>query len=131
MTEVAAQVGLSLSACHRRVRELESTGAIAGYRATVSPDAAGLGFEAVIFAVLVRSDPDTLREFETALVALPGFVSADRLFGEPDYIIHLRTRDLASYQQLFDAELGALPGVQRLSSTMVMKRLGVEGQVPL
>ncbi len=48
-------------------------------------------------------------------------VQAQRLFGDPDYLLHVIARDLPAFQQLYDEKLSALPGVQRLSSTLVMK----------
>ena len=60
VTELASRVGLSLSACHRRVRELEQSGVIEQYRAVVSPAAVGLTFEAIVFVTISRTDPDTV-----------------------------------------------------------------------
>jgi DNA-binding Lrp family transcriptional regulator len=48
---------------------------------------------------------------------------AERLFGDPDYLIRVATADLGAYQALRDEKLATLPGVQRLSSTIVMKRV--------
>ncbi|MCS4275769.1 MULTISPECIES: Lrp/AsnC family transcriptional regulator [Mycetocola] len=130
-TDLATRVGLSLSSCHRRLRELEASGAIERYRAVVAREAVGLTFEALIFVTMSHTDLHTITAFEEAVVAIPNVVDAQRLFGEPDYMMRVLTRDIAAYQELYDTELGALPGVQRLTSTMVMKRLGAEGTVPL
>lgn len=130
-TDVASRVGLSLSACHRRIRELESNGVISGYRAAISPDALGLGFEALVFVSMAHTGGDTIAAFEAAAADVPGVTSAQRLFGDPDYLLHIRTSSLESYQALFDTRLSALPGVQRLNSTIVMKQFGPSGAVPL
>ena len=131
VTDLAGRVGLSLSACHRRLKELEHSGAIQRYRAVVSPEAVGLEFEAIVFITLDRSDLHTIVEFEEAVVKLPNVVEAERLFGEPDYMLRVLTRDLAAYQELYDRSLGALPGAKRLTSTLVMKRVGPERTVPV
>ncbi|MGG7466549.1 MULTISPECIES: Lrp/AsnC family transcriptional regulator [unclassified Plantibacter] len=131
VTELASRVGLSLSACHRRVRELEQSGVIEHYRAVVSPEAVGLTFEAIVFVTIGRTDPETVAAFEAAATALPNIVQAERLFGETDYVLRVLTRDLAAYQELYDGALGGLPGVQRLTSTLVMKRLATTHGVPL
>ena len=130
-TELAAEVGMSLSSCHRRVRELETSGAIQRYRAEISPEALGLRFEALIFVTMGRTDQDTVAEFEGRIAELPAVVTAQRLFGNPDYMLRVLTEDLPGYQRLYDSELGSLPGVQRLNSTMVMKRIGVDGTIPV
>ncbi|QEV99416.1 Lrp/AsnC family transcriptional regulator [Microbacterium caowuchunii] len=131
VTELAQRVGLSLSACHRRVRELEQSGTIEGYRAIVSPQRTGLDFEAVVFVTLGRTDVDTVAAFEAAIAALPNVVEAERLFGDPDYVLRILCRDLAAYQALYDSALGALPGVQRVASTLVMKRIVTGRRIPV
>jgi DNA-binding Lrp family transcriptional regulator len=129
VTELAARVQLSVSPCHRRLRELERTGAIRGYRAVVDPAALGLRFEALVFVSMRQEDRDTLADFEQAVAAIPHVLQAQRLFGDPDYVLRVATADLAAYQQLYDQHLAALPGVQRLTSTIVMKY--VVDQCPL
>ncbi|MGG7572485.1 Lrp/AsnC family transcriptional regulator [Streptomyces sp. BP-8] len=123
VTELAARVQLSVSPCHRRVRDLEREGAIRGYRAVVDPAAVGLDFEALVFATLRWEDPDTVTAFEEAVTAIPHVIQAQRLFGEPDYLLRVATADLPAYQQLYDQQLARLPGVQRLTSTLVMKNV--------
>ncbi|MFT4469347.1 Lrp/AsnC family transcriptional regulator [Arthrobacter sulfonylureivorans] len=130
-TDLANRVGLSLSSCHRRLKDLEQSGAIERYRAVVSPEAVGLHFEAILFVTLGRTDLETISAFEAAVTAVPNVVDAQRLFGEIDYMLRVLTRDLAAYQELYDTALGGLPGVQRLTSTMVMKRFGPIGTVPI
>jgi DNA-binding Lrp family transcriptional regulator len=123
ITELAERVGLSISPCHRRVRELERSGAIRGYRAVVDAEAIGLGFEAIVFITMRQEDHDTLVSFEAGLAAIPHVVQAERLFGDPDYLLRILTTDLAAYQRLQDEQLSALPGIQRMTSTLVMKRV--------
>ncbi|WP_020386146.1 Lrp/AsnC family transcriptional regulator [Kribbella catacumbae] len=123
VTDLAARVRLSLSPCHRRLRDLEKAGAIRGYRAVVDPVALGLTFEALVFITMRQEDRDTVAQFEAALAGLPQVVQAQRLFGDPDYLLRVVTKDLEAYQQLYDEHLATLPGVQRLSSTLVMKQI--------
>ncbi|MEU5547310.1 Lrp/AsnC family transcriptional regulator [Streptomyces sioyaensis] len=123
VTELAARVQLSVSPCHRRLRDLERQGAIRGYRAIVDPAAVGLHFEALVFATLRWEDRDTVTAFEEAVAAVPHVLQAQRLFGEPDYLLRVATTDLTAFQQLYDQQLARLPGVQRLTSTLVMKHL--------
>jgi DNA-binding Lrp family transcriptional regulator len=123
VTELAARVRLSVSPCHRRLRDLEREGAIRGYRAVVDPAALGLTFEALVFATLSWEDRDTVAAFEEAVAAVPHVIQAQRLFGDPDYLLRVATTDLAAYQHLYDERLATLPGVQRLTSTLVMKHV--------
>ena len=131
VTELAERVSLSVAPCHRRLRELERTKAIRGYRAVVDPAALGLGFEVLVQVTMDREDASTIGRFEDGLAAIPEVRHAERLFGDPDYLIRVATADLASYQVLRDEKLAVLPGVQRLTSTIVMKRIVEDRPYPL
>jgi DNA-binding Lrp family transcriptional regulator len=130
VTELATRVGLTVSPCHRRLRELERSGIIRGYRAVVDPDAVGLTFQALMFVTMRQEDRDTLLGFEAAVAAIPNVVQAQRLFGDPDYLLRIVTADLAAYQRLEDDRLSALPGVLRLNSTLVMKQIVNDRPLP-
>ncbi|SDM68105.1 Lrp/AsnC family transcriptional regulator [Allokutzneria albata] len=131
VTELAARVRLSLSPCHRRLRELERSGAIRGYRAILDAGVVGLAFQALVFVTMRQEDRDTVAAFEQALVDIPHVLQAQRLFGDPDYLLRIATADLEAFQRLYDEKLATLPGVQRLSSTLVMKHVVNERALPL
>jgi DNA-binding Lrp family transcriptional regulator len=124
-------VRLSVSPCHRRLRALEQSGAIAGYHARLDAAALGLGFEALVFVTMRYEDRQTVAEFEQRVADIPNVLQAQRLFGDPDYLLRVVTRDLPAYQKLYDEHLATLPGVQRLSSTLVMKSLVEARPLPL
>jgi DNA-binding Lrp family transcriptional regulator len=130
VTELAQRVGLSVAPCHRRLRELERAGAIRGYRAVVDPAAIGLGFEVLVQVTMDREDAATVADFERGLAQIPEVRHAERLFGDPDYLLRVATADIAAYQTLRDTQLATLPGVGRLTSTIVMKRVVDERPYP-
>jgi len=123
VTELAARINLSVSPCHRRLRELERAGVIRGYRAIVDAAAVGLGFQALVFASLHQADRDTVAAFEDKVSVIPQVIQAQRLFGDPDYLLRVVAADLESFQRLYDERLATLPGLRRLTSTIVMKSL--------
>jgi DNA-binding Lrp family transcriptional regulator len=123
VTEVAQRVRLSVAACHRRIRELERAGTIRGYRAVIDPSTIGVGFEVLVSVTMDREDTATIEQFERGLAAVDEVRHAERLFGDPDYLVRVATSDIAAYQTLRDEKLATLPGVQKLSSTIVMKRI--------
>jgi len=131
ITELAARVRLSVSPCHRRVRALEQSGAIAGYRAQLDATALGLTFEALVFVTMRDATRTTLDQFEGAVAEIPHVLQAQRLFGDPDYLLRVIARDLPAFQTLYDDRLATLPGVQRLSSTLVMKSVVQDRPLPL
>lgn len=128
VTELAERIGLSVSPCHRRVRALEQSGAIRGYRAELDPAALGLKFSALVFVTLRDGDRRGVDAFEQAVAEV---LQAQRLFGDPDYLLHVIAPDLPAFRQLYDDHLSALPGVQRLTSTLVMKEVVVDRPLPL
>lgn len=131
VTALAERVRLSVAPCHRRLRELERAGAIHGYRAVVDPAAIGLGFEVLVHVTMEREDAATIAQFESDLAKVAEVRHAERLFGDPDYLVRVATADIAAYQTLRDEKLATLPGVQRLTSTIVMKRVVDERPFPV
>lgn len=131
VTELAERVQLSVSPCHRRLRALEQSGVIAGYRAHLDPAVLGLNFSALVFVTLREGDRHAVSTFETAVGDVPEVIQAQRLFGDPDYLLHILTTDLPAFQALYDERLSAFPGVQRLTSTLVMKNVVHNRSLPL
>jgi DNA-binding Lrp family transcriptional regulator len=131
VTELGDRVRLTPGPCHRRLRELERSGVITGYRALVNPAAVGMGFEALVQVTLDRGDAGTVTAFEAAVAALPQVRNAERLFGDPDYLLRVAARDLDDFAALRDQRLATLPGIQRLTSTIVMKRIVDNRPLPL
>ena len=131
LTELAERVGLSLSPCHRRVRALEESGVILGYRALLAPKELGLSFSAIVFVTLREVTRQAIADFEAALPQIPQIIEAQRLFGDPDYLLLVITKDLPAFQRLYDEHLTSLPNVQRLVSTLVMKNVINDRVLPL
>jgi DNA-binding Lrp family transcriptional regulator len=131
ITELADRVRLTPGPCHRRLRELERSGVITGYRALVDPAAVGMGFEALVQVTLDRGDAITVAAFEAALADLPQVRHAERLFGDPDYLLRVAAPDLDQFAAVRDQKLATLPGIHRLTSTIVMKRVVDNRPLPL
>lgn len=121
ITTLADEARLSISACHRRLKDLERTGVITGYSATINPEAIGRGFQAIVFVTMRDGNGRAIRQFEEALDTIPEVLEADRLLGDPDFLLRVSTTDLNAFQKLYDDHLTALPGVLKLSTTLVMK----------
>lgn len=131
VTELAEKVGLSLSPCHRRVKTLEQNGVITGYRANLDPASMGFSFSAIVFVTLSVANRPAVSEFEEAVKDVPQIITAQRLFGDPDYMLQVVSRDLKSFQVLYDEKLSGMPGVQRLNTTLVMKTVIQDRPLPL
>jgi DNA-binding Lrp family transcriptional regulator len=131
VTELAERVGLSLSPCHRRLKSLEQSGAIRSYKAQLDPSVVGLGFSALVFVTMKYGNHESVTQFEAAVVNIPQVIEANRLFGDPDYILNIVVKDLEAFQELYDNKISTLPGVQRLTSTLVMKNILHNRELPI
>lgn len=109
-------VGLSPSAAHRRVKLLEASGMILGYRARLS--AAARGDPATVFVAVTLKDQtqETLDRFETALRRCSEIREAHLMGGESDYLLKLAIRSDDSFERVHRDVLARLPGVHRLVS---------------
>lgn len=120
--ELSARIGLSPSACTRRLQALEGAGVIAGYRAMVDPGAVGLGVKAFVEVTLDRQNDETLRAFEAALATCPNVLSCHLMSGGSDYLIELVARDLSDFEQLHANVLSRLPGIFRIESKFALRQ---------
>lgn len=117
---LAERVGLSESACQRRVRALERAGAIRGYRASLDPAARGVGFVAYVAVGLRTHDKATQRAFETAMAAAREVRECHNVTGSIEYLLRVETADLPAYKRFHTDALGALPMLATISTYVVM-----------
>jgi Lrp/AsnC family transcriptional regulator, leucine-responsive regulatory protein len=130
--ELADRVGLSPSPCLRRVRRLEVSGVIAGYRAVIDPTAVDRGFQVLVHVTMeVRDRAATMEAFEARVAELDEVIECRRMFGDPDYLLWVAAADLAAYEELYMTKLVGLPGVARTVSQLTMKTVKPGGQLPL
>jgi DNA-binding Lrp family transcriptional regulator len=118
--ELADRVGLSPSACLRRVQELERNGTITGYRAVLNPEATGVGFVAYVTVGLSEHSKAAQEGFERAMAPLPEVRECHNITGAVEYLLRVESRDLASYKRFHTEQLGVLPQVRQITTHVVM-----------
>ncbi len=118
--QLAARVGLSPSACLRRVQDLERRGAIQGYRAIIAPAARAAGFTAYVTIGLSRHTNDAQRAFERACLAAPQVRECHNITGTVEYLLRVEVRDLDSYRRFHTEVLGAFPQIATITTHVVM-----------
>ncbi|MHC0054361.1 Lrp/AsnC family transcriptional regulator [Actibacterium sp. D379-3] len=118
--ELADRVGLSASACLRRVQELERSGVIRGYRAVLDPSALGGGFTAYITVGLSEHSKASQEAFERAIARAPEVRECHNVTGAIEYILRVEVPDLAAYKVFHTDVLGTLPQVNAITSYVVM-----------
>jgi Lrp/AsnC family transcriptional regulator, leucine-responsive regulatory protein len=121
--ELAERVGLSPSPCLRRVRRLEKTGVIRGYRAVIDPAAIGRSLRVLVGVRIVRHARTDVVAFERAVVKLPEVLYTYHVAGSYDYILQVEVADLPAYEDFHANRLAALPSVAAVTSYVTMKTL--------
>lgn len=118
--DLAARVGLSPSACLRRVQELERRGIIQGYRARLDPAARGLGFIAYVAVGLSQHTKAAQEAFERAIAHAPQVTECHNVTGGVEYLLRVEVADIAAFKSFHTETLGALPQVASITSYVVL-----------
>ena len=118
---IGEAVGLSPSACHRRIRLLEERGAIQGYGARLDPDALGLSVSFFVDVTLEGQSEAVLAAFEAAAARRPEVLECFLTTGPADYVLRIAARDTEDYERIHRRVISALPHVIRIQSSLVMK----------
>jgi DNA-binding Lrp family transcriptional regulator len=118
--ELAERVGLSPSACLRRVQELERSGVIKGYRAVVDAARLGIGFVAYVTVGLNTHTKAAQEAFERAVSRAPQVTECHNITGTVEYLLRVEAEDLAAYKHWHTDVLGVLPQVRSITTFVVM-----------
>ena len=117
---LGAAVGLSPSACQRRVEALQASGVIKRFTVDVDPEAVGQAIHAVVQIKVERQDVTTARTFRDRLSSYSEISGFYKLSGAVDYLIHLHVADIGALSDFLDNRLLALDGVVDASSAIVL-----------
>ena len=118
--DLADRVGLSPSACLRRVQELERSGVIAGYHATLNPEALGIGFVAYLAIGLGDHTLPSQHAFEEAMRDCDAVRECHNITGSVEYLVRVEVADINAYKQFHVEVLGGLPQVNSITTYVVM-----------
>ena len=120
--ELAERVNLSPTPCLRRLRRLEESGLIRGYRAILDAKALGLQVSALLFVNLDKNTKENAEAFEAALESLPEVMECFVVAGRHDYALRVVTRDLDDYERFIKERLAVLDKVVDLESIIILKQ---------
>lgn len=118
--ELGRRVGLSASACQRRVQELERSGIIRGYRAVLSQDKLGNAFTAYIGVGLNSHTKASQTAFERAMLAAREVRECHNVTGMIEYLLRVEVASLAAYKHFHTEVLGTLPQVAAITTYTVL-----------
>lgn len=118
--ELAKRVGLSSSACLRRVQELERSGIIKGYRAVLDRAKLDGGFIIFVAVGLSRHQKGDQDAFEKAMLAAPEVRECHNVSGDIEYMLKVEVSDLAAYKKFHTETLGTCPELNNITSYIAM-----------
>lgn len=125
--DLAQNVGLSASACLRRVAALEREGVIDGYSANLNLDTLGYSVLVLVRITLQGQSAHMMKEFEEAVLKIPQVMACFLLAGEDDYLLRIATKDVNDYGNIHTTYLSALPHVLRMESNFVLRTVTNRG----
>lgn len=121
ITELARRVGLSKSPTQARVKRLEETGVITGYRAMFDPIRMGLDHVAFVEVRLEDTREAALKAFNAAVAKVPEVEQAHMMAANFDYLLKIRTRSMSDYRRVLAEEISTLPHVAGTSTFVAMQ----------
>ena len=121
IVELANRVHLTKTPCSERVRRLEKQGIISGYCATVDTALIGLGHVTIVHVSLAQTGDNALDEFNKAVNLIPEIETCLMIAGQFDYMLKVRTKDIAHFRELVGEKIGKLPNLLQTHSFAVME----------
>lgn len=129
--QLGEHVGLSASACHRRLKGLEDKGLVLAYRAWLDADKLGYAMQFFIEVSLTSQSEDVLEAFERAVRDIPEVLECHLMAGQFDYILRVVCRDHEDFERLHRRLVARLPGVARVHSNMSIRTVKTRTGLPL
>lgn len=129
--QLAAAVGLSESACLRRVKLLEESELIAGYVILLNQEKTAKPDNVFIQVTLESQQQDVLEAFEKAVQKVPEIMECYLMSGDQDYMLRVVVRDARDYERIHTYHLTNLPGVARVKSNFALRTVKKTTRLPL
>ncbi|MBM94548.1 MAG: AsnC family transcriptional regulator [Oceanospirillaceae bacterium] len=130
--ELADTVGLSPSPCSRRVKALQDSGLIEGYRVHLNAKKLGLDLLALIQISMDRHTPERFDAFEATVRRCPEILECYLITGQAsDYVLKVIVKDMEAYQQFLLGTLTRIEGVSGVHSSFVMRKVVDRSALPL
>ena len=127
IVDLAARVNLTNTPCSERVKRLERTGYIRGYRAQLSMDRLGFSHLTVVQVSLAATAAGSLGDFNRAVHQIAEVESCLMVAGSFDYLLTVRTRDMAHFREVLGDRINKLPGIHQTNSFAVMETVKEAG----
>jgi Lrp/AsnC family leucine-responsive transcriptional regulator len=131
VVELADSVGLSPTPCARRIKTLESNGAIEGYSAVLNPARVGLGVLAIVQVKLTEHTDETVARFEREILLMDEVTRCFAITGSYDFILEVYGEDLEALSSVVLKKLIRVPNVRDMQSSVVLDTIKRTTRIPL
>jgi len=128
--DLAGRVGLSESACLRRVKNLHSEGVISQYVALIDPSNVGLAGSVFVRVSLENQQKENLSGFEDAVAGVSEVMECYLMSGDVDYMVRVAVRDAPDYERIHNI-LSGLPGVARIHTSFALRTVLKRTSLPI
>ncbi len=129
--QLSQEVGLSPSACHRRLTKLRNIGVIERNISVVSPETVGRQLMMIVEITLEREHPNVLIDFKRLIKATPEVMQCYYVTGEVDFVLILTARDMKHYEEFSQQYFFGNPDIRRFHTMVVMDRIKQGLAVPI
>lgn len=129
--ELARRIGLTTTPTLERVKRLEREGVVEGYSARINKEAVGGGLTVFVTVTLSVHQLNLLEEFTEAIQNIPEILACYNTTGEGDFLLHVVVSDTKHYEHFMRNTLTTLPDVQRLHTSIVLKTIKEQSQIPV
>jgi Lrp/AsnC family leucine-responsive transcriptional regulator len=130
MQQLADKLGMSSSACWRRVKSLEEAGIIDRYAVIVNPKKAGFGLASMVQVSLARHEQRNVENFIREVLQHPEILECFATSGEADFHLRVVVEDIDAYNVFLDNFIFKLPGVSQVRSNIVLKEIKADTALP-
>lgn len=131
VVDLAESIGLSPTPCARRIKALESAGAIEGYAAVLNPARIGLAVLAIVQVKLTEHTDESVARFEREIGLMDEVTKCFAMTGSYDFILEVYGKDLEALSNVVLKKLIRVPNVRDMQSSVVLATLKRSNRIPL
>jgi Lrp/AsnC family transcriptional regulator, leucine-responsive regulatory protein len=131
VVDLAESIGLSPTPCARRIKALESEGAIEGYAAVLNPARVGLAVLAIVQVKLTEHTDETVARFEREIELMDEVTKCLAMTGSYDFILEVYGKDLEALSNVVLKKLIRVPNVRDMQSSVVLQTIKRTARIPL
>jgi Lrp/AsnC family transcriptional regulator len=123
LQDLAAEVGLSVNPCWRRIKRMEAQGIIRARVAVLDPDKIGLRLTVFVRIKIREHSADWVKRFAAAIRSIGEIAECHRIGGDVDYLLKVLVADMAGYDRVYKQLIAKIPGLADVSALFSMERI--------